>query len=37
MLPALVSTGAICFATSIGAFGAAFTLATGTNVLPILI
>lgn len=37
MMPALVSTGAICFATSIGAFGTAFTLATDINVLPILI
>ncbi|MDR1686326.1 MAG: ABC transporter permease [Desulfovibrio sp.] len=37
MTPALVSTGAICFATSIGAFGTAFTLATEINVLPIVI
>ncbi len=37
MAPALVSTGAICFATSIGAFGTAFTLATEINVLPIVI
>jgi len=37
MVPALVSTGAICFATSIGAFGTAFTLATRINVLPIVI
>lgn len=37
MAPALVSTGAICFATSIGAFGTAFTLATDINVLPVLI
>lgn len=37
MIPALVSTGAICFATSIGAFGTAFTLATEINVLPIVI
>jgi putative spermidine/putrescine transport system permease protein len=37
MVPALVSTGAICFATSIGAFGTAFTLATEINVLPIVI
>lgn len=37
MVPALVSTGAICFATSIGAFGTAFTLAAEINVLPILI
>src|SRR5207244_11926297 len=33
--PALISAGAICFATSIGAFGTAFTLATRINVLPI--
>lgn len=37
LVPALVSTGAICFATSIGAFGTAFTLATEINVLPIVI
>ncbi|MDR3153014.1 MAG: ABC transporter permease [Deltaproteobacteria bacterium] len=37
LLPALVSTGAICFSTSIGAFGTAFTLATDINVLPIVI
>lgn len=37
MIPALASTGAICFATSIGAFGTAFTLATEINVLPIVI
>lgn len=33
--PALISTGAICFATSMGAFGTAFTLGTRLNVLPI--
>ncbi|MDR1242714.1 MAG: ABC transporter permease [Deltaproteobacteria bacterium] len=37
LVPALASTGAICFATSIGAFGTAFTLATEINVLPIVI
>jgi len=37
LIPALGSTGAICFATSIGAFGTAFTLATDINVLPIII
>lgn len=37
LTPALVSTGAICFATSMGAFGTAFTLATDINVLPITI
>ena len=35
--PALISSGAICFATSMGAFGTAFTLATRINVLPITI
>jgi putative spermidine/putrescine transport system permease protein len=35
--PALLSTGAICFATSVGAFGTAFTLATDLNVLPTII
>jgi putative spermidine/putrescine transport system permease protein len=35
--PSFLSTGAICFATSMGAFGTAFTLATDINVLPILI
>lgn len=37
LAPALVSTGAIAFATSIGAFGTAFTLAAEINVLPIVI
>lgn len=37
LMPALLSTGAICFATSMGAFGTAFTLATDINVLPITI
>ena len=32
--PALLSAGAICFATAMGAFGTAFTLATRINVLP---
>jgi putative spermidine/putrescine transport system permease protein len=35
--PALVASGAICFATSMGAFGTAFTLASKINVLPITI
>ena len=35
--PALISSGAICFATSMGAFGTAFTLATRINVLPMVI
>jgi putative spermidine/putrescine transport system permease protein len=35
--PALLSAGAICFATAMGAFGTAFTLATRINVLPVTI
>lgn len=35
--PALISSGAICFATAMGAFGTAFTLATRINVLPMVI
>ena len=35
--PALISSGAICFATSMGAFGTAFTLATRIDVLPMTI
>lgn len=35
--PAFVSAGAICFATAMGAFGTAFTLATRINVLPMVI
>ena len=37
LMPALVSCGAICFATSMGAFGAAFTLGTRLNVTPVAI
>lgn len=37
LTPGLVSSGAICFATSMGAFGTAFTLATDFDVLPIVI
>ena len=37
LLPALMSSGAICFATSVGAFGTAFTLATNIDVLPMTI
>jgi putative spermidine/putrescine transport system permease protein len=37
LAPALLSAGAICFATAMGAFGTAFTLATRINVLPITI
>ncbi|MDI9220182.1 ABC transporter permease [Pantoea sp. EA-12] len=35
--PALLSTGALCFATSMGAFGTAFTLGTNLAVLPLTI
>src|SRR5262245_59735248 len=35
--PALLAAGAICFATSMGAFGTAFTLATDIEVLPMTI
>jgi putative spermidine/putrescine transport system permease protein len=35
--PALWSSGAICFATSMGAFGTAFTLAARIDVLPLVI
>ena len=36
--PAIISAGALCFATSMGAFGTAFTLATTQiNVLPLTI
>lgn len=37
LTPAFISSGAICFATSMGAFGTAFTLATNIDVLPITI
>jgi putative spermidine/putrescine transport system permease protein len=37
LTPGLISSGAICFATSMGAFGTAFTLATDFDVLPIVI
>lgn len=37
LVPAFISSGAICFATSMGAFGTAFTLATDIDVLPITI
>ena len=36
-MPALMSSGAICFATAMGAFGTAFTLNVGIPVLPMLI
>ena len=32
-----ISSGAICFATAVGAFGTAFTLATRINVMPMVI
>ncbi|VGO09669.1 probable Binding-protein-dependent transport system, permease protein [plant metagenome] len=35
--PALIGAGAMSFATSMGAFGTAFTLATQINVLPLTI
>lgn len=35
--PAFISAGAISFATAVGAFGTAFTLATRINVLPMVI
>ncbi|KAF1041848.1 MAG: putative 2-aminoethylphosphonate transport system permease protein PhnU [Herbaspirillum frisingense] len=37
MMPALISSGAICFATSVGSFGTAFTLAANIDVLPMTI
>jgi putative spermidine/putrescine transport system permease protein len=35
--PAFLAAGAICFATAMGAFGTAFTLATRIDVLPMVI
>ncbi|QJQ97165.1 ABC transporter permease [Halomonas sp. PA5] len=35
LAPALISTGALCFATSMGAFGTAFTLGTRMSILPL--
>lgn len=37
LTPGLIASGAICFATSMGAFGTAFTLATNIDVLPMTI
>lgn len=37
LAPALVAAGALCFATAMGAFGTAFTLATDIDVLPMTI
>jgi putative spermidine/putrescine transport system permease protein len=34
LMPALVSAGAICFATGMGAFGTAFTLAANARFIP---
>ena len=34
--PGLIASSAICFATSMGAFGTAFTLATNIDVLPMM-
>ncbi|MGP1256515.1 MAG: ABC transporter permease [Kiloniellales bacterium] len=35
--PAFLASGAVCFATAMGAFGTAFTLATDIDVLPMTI
>jgi putative spermidine/putrescine transport system permease protein len=37
LTPAFIASGAICFATAMGAFGTAFTLATNIDVLPMTI
>ena len=37
LVPAFIASGAICFATAMGAFGTAFTLAARTDVLPMVI
>jgi putative spermidine/putrescine transport system permease protein len=37
LMPALIAAGAICFATAMGAFGTAFTLATNIDVLAMTI
>jgi putative spermidine/putrescine transport system permease protein len=37
LAPALFASGALCFATAMGAFGTAFTLATRIDVLPMVI
>lgn len=37
LIPAMLASGAMCFATSMGAFGTAFTLATDIDVLPMTI
>lgn len=37
LAPGLIAAGAVCFATAMGAFGTAFTLATDIDVLPMTI
>lgn len=37
LFPAMYTGGALCFATAMGAFGTAFTLATSIDVVPMLI
>ena len=37
LMPALIASGAIAFATAMGAFGTAFTLATNIDVIPMVI
>lgn len=37
LAPALAAAAALCFATAVGAFGTAFTLATDIDVLPMVI
>jgi len=37
LFPAMYTGGALCFATAMGAFGTAFTLATRIDVMPLLI
>jgi putative spermidine/putrescine transport system permease protein len=37
LAPGILAAGALCFATAMGAFGTAFTLATRIDVLPMVI
>ena len=37
LMPSLIASGAIAFATAMGAFGTAFTLATNIDVIPMVI
>lgn len=37
LMPGLIASGSVCFATAMGAFGTAFTLATKIDVLPMSI